>query len=524
MKKRFGVFGWGIVAPQSRNIEEFERHLESTESWLRPHTGFAQSNFLVGVPDFEFADYKPWIDRRFPPSRFSQITEKMDMPTQFAIGAFIQALGQNPGIEQELQRLGAAAHVYVGTGLGAFATYERVSLDLHRAERKWNRFWSQPERNEPLKKFLAGDRSALGEASPPPDPATAGVDDVGDAEDLWWRFWAERSDALSRFLAELREIESLVVHGEVESGKLGLIKEKQRRFNRLVAAWSCPTPPWRAVSANLLWNIHNTPAAQISMMGKITGFTFAPVAACSTFGVTLKLALDAIERGEAKAVVIGATDPPPLNLTVGAFANARVGAADGSVSKPMTGLRGTHVGGGSVVWIVGELEHFKGLGFRPLGMEPLGVGVSSDADHIITPSKEGPKTAILQALANAGVTPEDVGSWDLHATATPGDYLEVENMRSILHEHVLVTARKGTFGHGMSAGGGFELTAQYLGYQRGVIFPTPLAETELNPEIARVHERFAFNEGCSVPPGVAGKLSMGVGGINACVISRPLGD
>jgi hypothetical protein len=76
----------------------------------------------------------------------------------------------------------------------------------------------------------------------------------------------------------------------------------------------------------------------------------------------------------------------------------------------------------------------------------------------------------------------------------------------------------------MSASGGFELTAQYLGYQRGIIFPTPLAETELNPEIARVHERFAFTEGCPAPAGYAGKLSMGVGGINSCVISRPLSD
>jgi len=519
MKRRVGIYGWGIIAPQSKDVAAFEKHLESTDSWLTPHKGFAQSNFLVGEPDFTFSDYKPWIDERFPPSRFSQLTEKMDMPTLFAIGAFIQSLGQNPGIEQELQKLGTRAHVYVGTGLGAFGTFEKVSLDLHRAERNWNRFWSAPSRNEAFAAYLAGDRS---EPGIPPDPATAGVDEVDDAEDRWWRFWAERSSALAKFLSELREIESLTVQGEVESGKIGLIKEKQRRVNRLVAAWGCPTMPWRSVSANLLWNIHNTPAAQISMLGRITGFTFAPVAACSTFGVTLKLAMDAIERGEAKAVVIGATDPPPLNLTVGAFANARVAAADGSVSKPMTGLRGTHVGGGSAIWIVGDREHFDALGFRPLGMEPIGVGVSSDADHIITPSKEGPKTAILQALANAGVEPAEVVSWDLHATATPGDYLEVENMRSILHEHVLVTARKGTFGHGMSAGGGFELTAQYLGYQRGLIFPTPLAETELNPQIARVHERFAFTEGCPAPDGIAGKLSMGVGGINACVISRPL--
>ncbi len=520
---RIGVFGWGVVAPRSKDIEAFERHLESKESWLRPYDGFGPSNFLVGQPDFDFAEYKPWIEARFPPSRFSQITEKMDSPTLFAIAAFVQALGQNPGIEQLLQELGSEAHVYVGTGLGALGTIESISLDLHRAQRRWDRFWAAPERNEALRRFRAGDGAPDG-AAPPIDPATLPDEDREEVEEQWWHFWAGHSLQLRDFLSEMREIESLTVQGTVETGKLGLIKEKQRRINKMLKAWACPPPPWREVSANLLWNIHNAPAAQISMMGKITGLTFAPVAACATFGVTLKLAIDAIRRGEARAVVIGATDPPPLRLMVGAFHNARVGAADGSVSKPMTGLRGTHVGGGSAVWIVGDLDFLRARGFKALGMEPLAVGVSSDAEHIITPSKTGPTSAIVQALAAAGVAPEEIGSWDLHATATPGDYLEVENLRSILHEDVLVTARKGTFGHGMGASGGWELTAQYLGYQRGVIFPTPLARAELNPEIARVHERFAFNEGCAAPKGAAGKLSMGVGGINACVISRPLGD
>ena len=521
--KRIGVFGWGIVAPLSKNIEAFERHLESKESWLRPYDGFGLSNFLVGQPDFDFADYKPWISARFPPSRFSQITDKMDMPTQFAIAAFVQALEQNPGLEQVLHELGSEAHVYVGTGLGALGTIESVSLQLHRAQRRWDRFWAAAERNEPLRSYLAGDGAPAG-APPPVDPATLSDEDREEAEESWWHFWAGHSQELRTFLLEMREIESLAVKGAVETGKLGLIKEKQRRIHRMLESWACPPPPWREVPANLLWNIHNAPAAQISMMGRITGLTFAPVAACATFGVTLKLAMDAIDRGEAKAVVIGATDPPPLRLMVGAFHDARVGAADGSVSKPMTGLRGTHVGGGAAIWIVGDLEYMRAKGFRTVGIEPLAVGVSSDAEHIITPSKTGPTTAILQALASAGVAPEEVGSWDLHATATPGDFLEVENMRSILHENVLVTARKGTFGHGMGASGGWELTAQYLGYQRGVIFPTPLAHAELNPEIARVHERFAFTEGCPVPPGAAGKLSMGVGGINACVISRPYAD
>jgi 3-oxoacyl-(acyl-carrier-protein) synthase len=205
---------------------------------------------------------------------------------------------------------------------------------------------------------------------------------------------------------------------------------------------------------------------------------------------------------------------------VGGFYNARVIAADRMVSKPLTALRGTHVAGGAVLWILGDFEHFTAKGFKPLGMEPLAVGVTADADHIITPSKEGPTAAIHSAMAAAHCTPSDVGSWDLHATATPGDFLEVETLRGLLPESVLVTARKGTFGHGMSAGGGWELTAQYLGYARGRLYPTPLQGAELNREIGKVHSRFVYDTETPVPPGVAGKLSMGVGGINACVISR----
>jgi hypothetical protein len=87
---------------------------------------------------------------------------------------------------------------------------------------------------------------------------------------------------------------------------------------------------------------------------------------------------------------------------------------------------------------------------------------------------------------------------------------------------VLVTARKGTFGHGMSAGGGWELTAQYLGYEKGHLFPTPLAEPDMNKSIAGVHDRVVFDHSCAAPKGLGGKLSMGIGGINACVISAPL--
>ena len=61
--------------------------------------------------------------------------------------------------------------------------------------------------------------------------------------------------------------------------KLSTIRQKLHRIRALNKKWSCPDEPWASVSPNLLWNIANMPAAQISMIGKIVGPAFAPVAA-----------------------------------------------------------------------------------------------------------------------------------------------------------------------------------------------------------------------------------------------------
>lgn len=521
MRRRKAVLGWGIVAPRSANVEEFAKNLEAGDSWLSPFNGFGKDGFLVGTPSFDFRDYQPWLEQRFPPSRFNQLKDKMDATTLYAIGAFIQALGQNPGIEAELTALGSAAHVYVATALGALPTQYGCSVTYYRAQRRWNRFWADPSRNAALREYQAG------HAPRPPieDPRDAlDVDQREELEDAWFAYWAERSEQLQVFLAELSEVESLGVQGDVESGKMRMIREKRRRLMQLQERWGTPQPPWNEVSANVLWNIANTPSSQISMLGKITGTVFAPVAACSTFSICLKLALDAIDRGEAKLVVLGSADPPPHPLTVGGFYNARVLSADGALSKPMSGLKGTHVSGGSAIWIVGDLEYARSRGFRPLGLEPVAVGVSADADHIITPSKEGPRCAMQAALAAAHVSPAELGSWDLHATATPGDFLELENLQTVIPKEVAVTARKGTFGHGMGVGGGWELTAQYLGYQRGHIFPTPLDPEDVHPAIGELGQNLVYRRAVEFPPRPVGKLSMGVGGINACVISQPWED
>lgn len=385
-----------------------------------------------------------------------------------------------------------------------------------RAFRRWNEFWAAPNRCAPLREHLAGEAAA--DAPQNPSELELGTEDWIEAKYAWEEYWAGRSDALAEYLAEARQIHSEPVPPSSGSAKLSTIRQKLSRIRALNKKWGSPEEPWSAVSANLLWNIVNIPASQISMIGRIVGPAFAPVAACASFGLAVKLAVDAIHRGEAKAVVIGMTDPPPHPMIISAFYNANVLSADADVSRPLTGLKGTHVAGGACIWIVGDVEAMTAKGFTPLGMELVGVGTSSDAHHIITPSKGGPQLAMKAALED--VQTSEVRTWDMHATATPGDASEIEHSLEMLHPDVIFTARKGTFGHGMSVGGGWELTAQHIGMAKGKLFPMPLTEGELHADVKVHTDRFVDETGEAAPDGFHGKLSMGVGGINSCVISR----
>src|SRR5215475_4167527 len=252
MGTRVGVFGWGIVAPKSPDIETFVNNLDSSESWLTSFNGFGPDNFLVGIPEFRFADYRDWIDARFPPRRFKQLEQKMDLPSLYAIAAFIQALGQNRELEAELQRLGSQSHVYIGMGLGNIGTIHNASIALDRAQQTWDRFWADPVRNSELRRRLSGESEQAIDIPVNPDEVVG--DEKGAAEKEWRHYWTGRSSELAAYLEELAEIENVRVEGDVESGKLRVMREKERLRARLQQKWEAPDPPWQ-VSADVIWNL-----------------------------------------------------------------------------------------------------------------------------------------------------------------------------------------------------------------------------------------------------------------------------
>ncbi len=538
---RIGIFGWGLVGPQVSTIDEFKAKVSQGGTWLEPFNGFGRDNFVAGIPRFDFSVYKPWIDERFEASRYAQIEKKLGINVKFAIGAFIQALGQNPGMEQTLIDLGLDAHIYVGTGVGDIPTMYRINVDYYKAQRRWNRYWAAPARCRALSDFLAlgpDERARYrDEHGVPPEPETAAeraadssaasgrdetyVEEVREAaRDAWEAYWAPRSELLAEYLEESARLHDVNIQGDIEKDKVRVIKKRLQELKKLNEKWGVPPEPWASVSSNRIWNIDNVPAAQIAMLGRIHGPSFAPIGACSGFDIALDLATSAIRDNRAKAVVVGMVDPPPHPLLVGAFYDARVIACDGKASLPLTGLRGTHVSGGALIWIIGDLDTMLARGHRPLGCEIVASGSSSDAFHIITPSKTGPQLAIKKAIERARIRPEEIDTWDLHATATPGDWSEVENTVEIIGTRPALTAKKGVFGHGMSVGGGWELTAQHLAMSQGVLHSCGIPEAELNPAITELATNIVADRSQVFSGTIGGKINMGIGGINGVVISK----
>jgi hypothetical protein len=84
----------------------------------------------------------------------------------------------------------------------------------------------------------------------------------------------------------------------------------------------------------------------------------------------------------------------------------------------------------------------------------------------------------------------------------------------------VLTAKKGVFGHGMSVGGGWELTAQHLAMTEGVLPPGGIPDGRLNPEITKLSENIVTDRPRPFTGKIGGKINMGIGGINGVVISK----
>ena len=518
------LYGVGITSPGAANLREFMSLIQEGKPALSP-IGELQGAFLVGNPKFDFNSYRNWISERHAPNKFSQLSDKGYSHVRMAVGTSIDALESNPGLEANLKKLDPRVFVCYGSGFGDLEAYFKGHDEYTAATRTWQKFWAHPERNSALADHIAGKTN---DADVPQTPTTLEIDspERAAAWERWNSYWCEKSDGLKEYLREFSEMESITIGADVANYKLNVIRAKAKAKKTLSDKWKNPTPPWEAVNANLLWNLPNAPAAQVSMLHGIHGVSYASIGACATFGLILRQAIDGLRSGHYDAAIIGTTDLAPPPELVAGFNAAKVLAAGCDVGVPLCNLRGTHVAGGACTWILAADEVMEKLGQKSLGIEIMGVGLSSDAEHIITPSMEGPKLCIRDAFAQANITPQQVNTWDMHATGTPGDWSEFKLIEN-LPASTIITARKGIFGHGMSTCGGWELTAQLFSTEKKgskyTLRGSGIAKSRLHPSIEQLGREIATDKPVTLeaPNGlICGKLSMGIGGISSCVIAK----
>ena len=530
-KKRVFLYGVGIVAPGASNLSEFLDLVRQGKSALTRRQSLNRA-FLAGEPKFEFSDYKNWLEERHGPKRYPLLNEKSGDLIKYGVGSLIQAVSCHKDLEKTLTALDPHLRIQYATGLGDLPIIHKSARELDKATFTWNAFWAQPERNEALKEHLDGTKPDP-QSPQPPTNFPNDTQERYEAAQKYNTYWADKSSQLKEYLQKLSNLESEGISGQdIEAAKLSLIRNKMRTRKDLSDEYKFPTPPWESVSPNLLWNIPNLAAAQASMLLNLHGETLGVSGACGSFGVLINNAFRDIQSGEINLAILGAVDAAPSDELISAFYSGRLAVLGDVGGVPFCDLRGTHISGGACTWILAEEECMKKFNIPHLGVEILGAGVSSDAEHIITPSKDGPKLAMKRAFDQAQISKQDIDMWDMHATGTPGDWNEFMLIEDFAPPEAYISARKGIFGHGMAVCGGWELTAQLLSpkiennEKKVLLAPTGIYDDKINSKIATLHRNILLDKAVEIemPANglVCGKLGMGVGGVSSCVIAKIL--
>jgi 3-oxoacyl-[acyl-carrier-protein] synthase II len=177
------------------------------------------------------------------------------------------------------------------------------------------------------------------------------------------------------------------------------------------------------------------------------------------------------------------------------------------------------MGEGAASLVIETEEHALARGAR-IYAELAGGAVSADSYHITAndPEGRGASRAVLDALAQAGATPDEVTHINAHATSTPvGDIAEYKALLSVFGDRVHeipVSATKSATGHLLGGTGALEAIFTILALRDRQAPPTINVTTQ-DPEIPlRI-------SGSPMPLGDGPQLaisnSFGFGGHNAVV-------
>jgi 3-oxoacyl-[acyl-carrier-protein] synthase II len=247
---------------------------------------------------------------------------------------------------------------------------------------------------------------------------------------------------------------------------------------------------------------------------------------CASGAIAIGDGFRAIVRGDADVMLAGGAEAPLAPLCFGAFAIIRAMSTRNDdpahASRPFdAGRDGFVMAEGAAVLVLEERGRALARG-APVYAEVCGFGLTNDAHHMTAPRPDGRQAAraMRNALAEAHVTPGEVGYINAHGSSTPlNDPTETSAIKQVFGDlayRVPLSGTKGYYGHALGASGAIEAAICALASRRGWLPPTVNLET---PDPACDLPQVT-GDGRDGRPEVLLSNSFGFGGINAALVFR----
>ncbi|CAH1679228.1 3-oxoacyl-(acyl-carrier-protein) synthase, KASII [Hyphomicrobiales bacterium] len=204
--------------------------------------------------------------------------------------------------------------------------------------------------------------------------------------------------------------------------------------------------------------------------------------ACSSGATAIQLGVEAIRRGESKAVLAIGTDGSVhaealIRFSLLSALSTQNDPAE-EAAKPFSKNRdGFVMGEGAAALVLEDYDQAIARGATILGVV-AGVGEKGDGFHRTRSSPGGAPiiAAIREAIADAGLTPDDVDYINAHGTATPeNDRMEALGLTTVLGERmaqVPISSNKSMIGHTLTAAGAIEAVVSLMTIANGRLPPT----------------------------------------------------